>query len=268
MPKNLKRSAFTLLEVLLAILLLGVFGIFSAKLLLGIYQNYSLKSQSFQKQLKAQNALLQIKRLLENAQLKSLQILSNPSGAQISTTPKNLIGESLIFYEKLEHFSLHGDFAIPCFHGIFNPKSVQVKNNTLTLDFLKLSQPSSANTTCDFKIPKTALLITEEFIAPQDFYNPNFQGKILALNTDSITLELPSTLRLQPLTKISPQLYFLNSPTLLHFSNSIILEQNGNKTLLLENLSHFSLKSHHLGLYAHLCLEKDSYCASTIIVEL
>ncbi|EEO25794.1 PulJ/GspJ family protein [Helicobacter winghamensis] len=256
------RNAFTLLEVLLAMILLGIFGIFSTKLLLGVYKNYNLNHQNFQKQLEAQNALLQIKRLLENTYLTSLQILPN---AKISTIPTNLIGKTLVFYEKMESFTLHEDFAIPCFHGVFNPKSLKITDSTLTLDFLKLSNTPN---TCNFKLPKTALLVTENFIAPQDFYNPNFQGRILHLNADSIILELPNALRLQPITKLSPQLYFLKTPTHLHFSDSIILEQNGSSITLVENLSHFSLKSHALGIYMRLCLQKDAYCVSSVVVEL
>ncbi|MCI5968360.1 hypothetical protein [Helicobacter sp.] len=79
---------------------------------------------------------------------------------------------------------------------------------------------------------------------------------------------MPNALRFQPLIKISPKLYFLNPPTLLHFHNAIVLEQNGIQITLLENLSHFSIKSHDLGLYIRLCLQKDSYCASSVIVEL
>lgn len=259
------KKAFTLLETLLAILLLGIFGVFSTKLLFSIYQNYNHKNQVRQAQLEAQNALLQIKRLLENAYFESLQILPR---AEISNTPISLVGKSLIFYEKLEHFALSGDFAIPCLHGIFEPTSLQIKDSTLTLDFLKLSTNTQQNTACNFELPRTTLLITENFIAPQDFYNPNFQGKILNLNADSITLEIPLALKIQPLTSIKPQLYFFNSPTLLHFSDSIILEQNGSKILLVENLSHFSLKSHALGLYLRLCLQKDFYCASSVVVEL
>ncbi|WP_299546413.1 type II secretion system protein [uncultured Helicobacter sp.] len=257
-----QKRAFTLLEVLLAVILLGVFGIFGSKLLLGIYQNYNLQNQNFQKQLEAQNALLQVKRLLESSYLESLQILPN---VPISTTSTNLIGKSLIFYEKLEQFVLQEDFAIPCFHGVFDPKSLKIINSTLSLEFLKLS--TNPNTTCPFGLPKTALLISENFISPQDFYNPNFQGRILHFNTDSITLEIPNALKQQPLNKISPKLYFLDSPTRLHFGNSLILEQNKNYITLVENLSHFSLKTHSLGFYVRLCLQND-YCASSVIVEL
>lgn len=260
-----KKSAFTLLEILLAVILLGIFGAFSSKLLLKIYQDYRLQNQNFQKQLEAQNALLQIKRLLEGSYLTSLQILPN---ATISSTLTNLIGKSLIFHEKLDHFTLQGDFSAPCFHGVFNPESIQINKSILTLDFLKPPTNIHTNTTCDFKLPKTALLVTENFIAPQDFYNKRFQGKILNLNASSITLELPSALKLQSSKLVSPQLLFLSSPTLLHFDNSIILEHNGNKILLTENLNHFSLKQHSLGIYARLCLHKDSYCATTVIVKL
>ncbi|MCI5968361.1 prepilin-type N-terminal cleavage/methylation domain-containing protein [Helicobacter sp.] len=149
------KNAFTLLEVLLALILLGIFGIFSTKLILGVYQNYNIKNKNFQKQLEAQNALLQIKRLLENAHLASLQILPN---AQISTTPTNLMGKSLIFYEKLEHFAPQGDFAIPCFHGVFNPKSLKITNNTLSLDFLNPPPQKPAPLTSQ-KPPLSSLII-------------------------------------------------------------------------------------------------------------
>ncbi|TLD82893.1 hypothetical protein LS70_006270 [Helicobacter sp. MIT 11-5569] len=258
----MQKSAFTLLEILLVIIFLGIFGIFSSKLLLKIYKDYNHNNQNIQNQLEAQTALLQIKRLLENSHLDSLQILPN---LQISNISTNLIGKTLIFYEKLEHFTLNGNFAIPCLHGVFDPKNIQIKD-TLTLNFLKLS----SNTSCNLKTPKTALLITEDFIAPKDFYNPDFQGKILALNANSITLEIPPILIAQPLIKIKPQLYFLNSPTLLTFNHSVTLEKDGNTIILTKNLSNFSLKAHSLGLEATLCLKKaqNTHCASSVIVSL
>lgn len=257
------KGAFSLLEILLVLMLLGVFGIFSSKLLLNIYQDYKHNNQDFSKQLEAQNTLLQIKRLLENAHFNSLQILPN---TPISTTQTSLIGKSLLFYEKLETFAIQGDFAIPCFHGIFDPKSLRITHNTLTLNFLQLSNDVPSHTDCNFNLPQNALIITQDFNAPQDFYHPNFQAKILALNTRSILLEVPPILRQQPQIPITPQLLFLNSPVRLHATDSITLEQNGQHFLLAENLSHLSISSHPLGLYMRLCL--DTYCTSTIVVDL
>lgn len=70
------RNGFTLVEVLFALILLGILGILGGSTLLKIYQNYHWQNQNFTQEIQAQNALLQIKRLLENSYLESLMLSS------------------------------------------------------------------------------------------------------------------------------------------------------------------------------------------------
>ena len=256
--------AFTLLEMILVLGLLGILGIFSAQLLLGIYQNYAQQNTNLQRQLEAQNALLQIKRILENSHLQSLQIAPNSSLPNALTSLK---GKSLMFYPKLEQFALEGNFAIPCLHGIFNPQSWQPSYSTQHLEFLQLS----SNPACDmqFLISKDALIKSQHFTAPQDFYNPAFKGKITAVSARHITLEIPQTL--QQAMQIQQRLYFLDTPFVLNINDSIALEIPNSRQILAQNIADFKLKAQVFGdsfaLYAVLCLD-DSYCAEAQIVEL
>lgn len=256
--------AFTLLEMILVLGLLGIFGIFSTQLLLGIYQNYAQQNTNLQRQLEVQNALLQIKRILENSHLQSLQIAPNSSLPNALTSLK---GKSLMFYPKLEEFALEGNFAIPCLHGIFNPKSWQPSNSTQRLEFLLLSR----NPHCNIQdlISKDALIKSEHFTAPQDFYNPAFKGKITGLSAQYITLEIPQAL--QQITQIQPHLYFLDAPFVLSIGDSITLETQNSRRILVRDVVDFKLKaqviSDSFAIYATLCLG-DLHCAEAQIVEL
>lgn len=95
------RNGFTLVEVLFALILLGILGILGGSTLLKIYQNYHWQNQNFTQEIQAQNALLQIKRLLENSYLESLML---SSGEEIGANRLNLRGKSLMFYEKTQEY--------------------------------------------------------------------------------------------------------------------------------------------------------------------
>lgn len=226
------QRGFTLIEILFALILLGIFGIFGGLTLLKIYQNYHWENHHFVQEIQAQNALFQIKHLLENSYLKSL-MLSN--GEEIGTSLSSIKGKSLMFYETLQDNVIVGNYALPCLHGIFEPKSIQF-GTLLELEFLNLDSSSKEilNQKCSLytksNMPQKALFITSDFIFPKDFYHSKFQGKILNLNADKISLEIPQIFRdltqtnpQSPLS-IAPKIYFLKDISYLHFGDSIVLE--------------------------------------------
>lgn len=228
------RHAWTLIEMLFALILLGILGVLGGSTLLRIYQNYHHQNDSFIQEIQVQNALLQIKRLLENSYLESLML---SSGEEIGSNPLSLKGKSLIFYEKTQEYVVIGDYSLPCLHGFFVPESAKI-NNVLTLEFLSIDLGSNGvlNKKCSVyqkvNLPQKALFVTSDFIAPRDFYNSKFQGKILELNANQITLEIPhlfkTFMQAKAAIPIIPKMYFLYSISSLSFGDSIFWNPKAN----------------------------------------
>ncbi len=274
------RRGLTLIEMLFALILLGVFG---GLTLLKIYQNYHWQESNFIQEIQAQNALLQIKHLLENSYLSSLMI---SSGEEIGASPLSLKGKSLMFYEKAQEYVLVGDYALPCLHGIFEPKSAKW-NHFLELEFLDLDSKSNGilNQKCSLyqkpNMPQKALLVSSDFVAPKDFYHLKFQGKILELNAHKILLEIPPTFKDSMQAKKSlglmPKVYFLNSISYLHFDDSIVLESESqlrgipqNIQQIIQEITDFKIAKTPLGFALEICVSSTGaipYCANTLVVE-
>ncbi|TLD85432.1 prepilin-type N-terminal cleavage/methylation domain-containing protein [Helicobacter sp. MIT 05-5294] len=301
------QKGFTLIEMLLGLILFGILGVLGGLTLLKIYQNYSYENRNFIQELQAQNALLQIKNLLENSHLASLMIVG---GEEISTSLSSIKGKSLVFYEKEQEYALVGNYALPCLHGIFAPQSIAFANASsglLELEFLNLDSNSQAilNQQCLLyqtqNIPQNALFTPAHFIAPKDFYHSKFQGRIVSLNAHKILLEVPPFLKdfmqtqtnpssqnaqdssknasqSQPALLIAPKIYFLNQASSLHFGDSIVLESQKqfpkipqNSQEILQNIADFKIAKTPLGIALELCIlnaESALHCVSTLVVEL
>lgn len=278
------RRALTLIEMLFALILLGIFGIFGGLTLLKIYQNYHWQESNFTQEIQAQNALLQIKHLLENSYLSSLMI---SNGEEISASPLSLKGKSLMFYEKAQEYVLVGDYALPCLHGVFEPKSAKW-NHFLELEFLDLDSKSNGilNQKCSLyqkpNMPQKALFVSSNFVAPKDFYHLKFQGEILELNAHKILLEIPPALKDSMQTNkplgLKPKVYFLNSISYLHFNDSIALESQSqlqgipqNTQQIIQEITDFKIAKTPLGLALEVCVSSTGaipYCANTLVVEM
>ncbi len=268
----MRKSAFTLVETLYALLLFGIFSLLIGTLFLEIYKNYRQQNTKITQQLHTQNALLQIKRIFENSHLQSIRISDD---TPIANTPISLKSKTLMFYPKAEEFALFQDFALPCVSGIFEPKSLDLRTN-LTLEFLQFDKNAIPKLNQNCKIfqpkfmPKIALLLTSNFNPPKDFYNPHFQGRILRLNAHSITLEIPPFLRQMQSPKIAPKIFILNQPSLLYFNDSVTLQNAGESPkILAKDLDDFMIQKHPLGLLLKLCTNApEKSCQSTIVAEL
>lgn len=278
------RRGFTLVEMLFALILLGIFGVFGGLTLLKIYQDYHWQESNFIQEIQAQNALLQIKHLLENSYLQSLMI---SSGEEIGASPLSLRGKSLMFYEKAQEYVLVGDYALPCLHGVFEPKSAKW-NHFLELEFLDLDSKSNGilNQKCSLyqkpNMPQKALFISSSFVAPKDFYHLKFQGKIVELNAHKILLEIPLAFKDFMQTKkslgLTPQVYFLNSVSYLHFNDSIVLESQSqlqgipqNTQQIIQEITDFKIAKTPLGFALEVCVPSAGaipYCAKTLVVEI
>ncbi|WP_297813445.1 prepilin-type N-terminal cleavage/methylation domain-containing protein [uncultured Helicobacter sp.] len=273
------QRGFTLIEMLFALILLGILGVLGGSTLLKIYQNYHWQNHNFTQEIQVRNALLQIKRLLENSYLESL-ILS--SGEEIGINPLSLKGKSLMFYEKTQEYVRIGDYALPCLCGIIEPKSIKI-SNILILEFLSLDSNSNKilNQKCSLyrkaNMPQKALFVTHNFIAPKDFYSLKFQGKILEINASKMLLEIPSLFRdsipLKDSLQIAPKIYFLDSISRLHFGNSITLESKSqlqNIQPIIENITDVKIAKTSLGFALEICIksvEAIPYCESVLVVE-
>lgn len=276
------RSGFTLTEVLFALILFGILGILGGSTLLKIYQNYHWQNQNFTQEIQAQNALLQIKRLLENSYLESLML---SSGEEIGANRLSLRGKSLMFYEKTQEYVRVGDYSLPCLNAIFEPKSIQF-SGVLALEFLSLD--SSANRILNQKclvykksnMPQRALFVAHNFSAPKDFYSPKFQGKVLEINANKMLLEIPTFFRdSTPLNflQISPKVYFLDSVSYLHFDDSVALESKAklqnipqNRQTIIQKITEVNISKTPLGFALEICVNNantNPYCANTLIVE-
>ncbi|WP_300763155.1 type II secretion system protein [Helicobacter sp. UBA3407] len=277
------RHAWTLIEMLFALILLGILGVLGGSTLLRIYQNYHHQNDSFIQEIQVQNALLQIKRLLENSYLESLML---SSGEEIGSNPLSLKGRSLIFYEKTQEYVVIGDYSLPCLHGFFVPESAKI-NNVLTLEFLSIDLGSNGvlNKKCSVyqkvNLPQKALFVTSDFIAPRDFYNSKFQGKILELNANQITLEIPhlfkTFMQAKAAIPIIPKMYFLHSISSLSFGDSIFLESKSqlqgvvrNTQEIIQEIADFKIAKTALGIALEICVNDargNPHCANTLVVE-
>lgn len=276
------RSGFTLIEVLFALILLGILGVLGGSTLLKIYQNYRWQHQNFTQEIQAQNALLQIKRLLENSYLESLML---SSGEEIGANRVSLRGKSLMFYEMTQEYVRAGEYSLPCLNAIFEPKSIQF-SSVLALELLGLD--SSANRILNQKclvykkpnMPQRALFVAHNFSAPKDFYSLKFQGKVLEINANKMLLEIPTFFRdSTPLNslQISPKIYFLDSVSCLHFGDSIALESKAklqnipqNRQTIIDEITEVNISKTPLGFALEICVNDTNvnpYCANTLIVE-
>lgn len=297
-PKEKRmRRGWTLIEMLFVLVFLGIFGVLGSLTLLKIYQNYHWNHRNFSQEIQVQNALLQIKHLLENSHLASLML---KSGEEIGINLSSIKGKSLMFYEKAQEYAIVGDYALPCLHGIFEPKSIKFhkSSDSLELEFLNLNPKSNGllNQKCSLykaqNMPQKALFITSDFMMPKDFYQSKFQGRILNLNANKISLKIPQVFKdstssqiypnpilpSQTVLNIAPKIYFLNTISYLHFGDSIDLQSQSqfpeipqNTQQILENMADFKIAKTPLGIALELCvsnMESTLHCASTLVVEL
>lgn len=259
------KKGFSLLEVLLVLLVLGIFGLLLQKVWFALLQEYRVNTKELHSIQSAQNALLQIKRVLENAHLESLHYDLKPILASI-----NLKNKTLNFYEKPSEFALIGDFALPCLPEIFDVASMQFSSH-LTLHFLQAMRVNSSFNACAIykNPPLFALFVTDVFSAPKDFYNSLFKGRIHMLNAISMRLEIPQIFTLQNPLKIAPKIYYLNTPSMLEFKDSIMLVQNNQNTMLLKNYTAFFISKTPYGIGLKLCIKmRKEHCFEALVTEL
>lgn len=258
------KNAFSLIEILIALAILGIIAILSAPSLLKTYELHILSKQKLDLELQAHNALLQVKKILQDSIQPSLQIIPQES---LSQTPTNLKNKSLLFYPKIQESLLIGNYSLPCLHGIFDPKSFRV-DSTLHLNFLpiKADSTSTLNQNCKIYAQNAklrALFVPPNFIAPRDFYNPNYTAEILSLNATSLQSTIPQFLESNSESNsqnvtLLPKVYFLSTPYSLNFSDKITLEKEGKTHILLENLDSFFLSTSDFGILLKLCVKREN----------
>ncbi len=267
------KNAFSLIEMLISLGILGIIAILSAPLILKTYELHTLSKQKLNLELQAHNALLQIKKILQDSIQPSLQIIPKETLGQ---APINLKNKSLLFYPKTQESLLIKDYSLPCLHGIFDPKSFRI-DSTLHLNFLpiKANFTNTLNQNC--KIYKTAntklhvLFIPQNFIAPEDFYTPNYTAKILSLNATSLQSTIPKFLESKPQNvTLLPKVYFLNTPYILNLNDKITLEKEGKTYILFENLESFFLSTNDFGILLKLCAkgeDSQKICLEDFIIK-
>ncbi|MDD6055751.1 MAG: hypothetical protein SOW25_06985 [Helicobacter sp.] len=264
------KKAFSLIEILFVLFSFGIFAFLAQSIFLKIIENYKFNTSSLLQTQNAQNALFQIKKLLENAYFDSISYDFMP----LKNTPQSIKNHSLIFYKKPQSFALFTNYALPCLQEFFNIDSMKISTN-LTLDFIPIKAQWNPNLNQKCKIyqnpPEFALIKTATFISPQDFYNNTYKGRILTLNAHSLSLETPPIFKnLAAAPQIAPKIYYLKSPKILEFSNEILLKDSTQKLLILDNFEDAFIWQDSLGIWLKICVKNplNTQCFSSIVTNL
>lgn len=247
------KKVFSLIEITIALGILGIIVVLSGSSLLKTYELHTLSQQKLETKLQSLNALLQIKKILQDSIQPSLKIIPDE---KISQNPINLKNKSLIFYPKTQELLLIGDYSLPCLHGIFNPKTLQI-NSTLNVEFLAIKTDfiHFLNQNCKVYHNKLyALFVTENFVFPEDFYSQKYTAEILNLNANELQTTIPKFLEstTQNLTLL-PKVYFLQMPYTLDFRDKISLQTQDKTHILFENLDSFFISTNDFGILLKLC---------------
>ncbi|KPH50642.1 hypothetical protein HPU229336_01740 [Helicobacter pullorum] len=264
------KQAFSLIEITIVLGILGIIGVISGFSLLKIYQHHTPIQKNIKHQLQTQNVLLQVKKILQNSIQPSLMLDTQES---LSSSPLNLKNKTLIFYPKIREKISIGSYSIPCLHGFFDPKTLQI-NAHLSLEFLTIHRDSTAslNQKCtSYTHSLEALFVLQNFTAPKDFYSQEYKAKILHLDATSMQSTIPIFLQTHKNANLSllPKIYFLSQPSMLHFNDSLSLVTKDKTYLLAKNLDSFYLSQNDLGIILKLCTnhQNQKICIEDFIAK-
>ena len=266
------KKAFTLLEILVVLFILGIIASISSYGLFSLYQNYAINQKNYSLQISTKNSLSLIRNTLNSAIYSSIALDFKP----LDSKPKTLNHQNLNFLIPPKEFIHSKDFSLPCFSGFFDAKSIKI-TDILNLSLSTFSQDFAAKLNASCKLYKnnnlTMLLADENFFAPQDFYNPLYQAKILSLNSLQIQAEIPRFLKNSNTTKISPRIHIFTHEKRLIFSKNHIHLQDDLSKEKIEILSTkdyaFSIAQNKIGIFLKLCQkEKDySFCEEDFVLN-
>ena len=264
------KKAFSLIEITIALGILGIIAMLSAPSVLKIYELHTLSQYKLETKLQSLNALLQIKKILQDSIQPSLKIIPNES---ITQNPLNLKNKSLIFYPKIQESFLIGDYSLPCLHGIFNPKTLQI-HSTLNLELLAIKADfiHLLNQNCKIYHNKLhALFVTENFVFPEDFYSQKYAAEILNLNANFLQTTIPKFLEsATPNLTLLPKVYFLQTPYILEFEDKISLQTKDKTHIIFENLDSFFISTNNFGILLKLCTKdtnNQKLCLEDFIIK-
>ncbi|MDE5602596.1 MAG: type II secretion system GspH family protein [Helicobacter sp.] len=249
-----KFSAFSLIEVLIVALIVGVMLGISAKSILAIYGDYQSSRRKYLLEISLLNTIAQIQRILQKAVFESI-LLHN---------------DTLEFLEKNNQWVRVGAYSLPCFSSLVAKAEM---TNILKLEVLPLNQQFQANLNalCTLYAQPLELLFLYPNSSPKDCYTPKFRAKILSQNSYEIHTQIPEFLRNNSSKTFFSKVYLLD-PNRAH--KKIILKDNqlfllSDKSYLLDDfIESMELERIEFGFKLTLCKKpKDLLCKSHIILE-
>ncbi|MDE6958234.1 MAG: prepilin-type N-terminal cleavage/methylation domain-containing protein, partial [Helicobacter apodemus] len=116
-----KFKAFSLVEVLITALIVGIIAGISGKSILAIYADYQSSEQKYLLEISLLNTMAQIQKILQKAVFESIFLQDN----------------TLEFLEKSNQWVNLGDYSLPCFSSLVARATM---SNTLELAVLPLNQ--------------------------------------------------------------------------------------------------------------------------------
>ncbi len=249
-----KFKAFSLVEVLITALIVGIIAGISGKSILAIYADYQSSEQKYLLEISLLNTMAQIQKILQKAVFESIFLQDN----------------TLEFLEKSNQWVNLGDYSLPCFSSLVARATM---SNTLELAVLPLNQQfqERLNALCTLYSQPFELLFLYPNNSPRDYYTPKFRAKILSQNAYEIITQIPEFLINDASPTFFSKVYLLDSK---RAHKKIVLKDNqlflfSDKSYLLDDfIESMELERVEFGFKLTLCKEpKDLLCKSHIVLE-
>lgn len=279
-----QKSAFSLLEILVALLIVGILGGLSGAGIFGLYKNYQARNIHYELQISTLNTLAQIQNILKDSLYLSIAL----DFALIPSNFLSLKSHHLNFIPKIHEKILFDAYALPCFSGFLEPSSLKISSSfeaSLALIDTKAQNPLNQNCQIYHHPNLEAIFINENFLFPQDFYNPVFRAKVLELKSAFIKTQIPPFLQnliatsptspttnpnTSPLAFISPKFYLSKEIQSLSLNqNTLTLHKNTQNLILDSKVSDFLIAQKPFGIVLKVCKEEQNlhFCAEALLLK-
>ena len=189
-------KAFSLIEMLIAMLVIGMLVGISTKVFLSFYSDYESSKEKYLLEISLLNTLGRVQQLLQNAIFDS--ILEN--------------GDSIEFLEKSNEFVEVWGYSLPCFSSLVFKAEIDEDNGYLKLDVLPLHQEyqSQLYALCFLYFRPFEVLFVGAYKDPRELYSDSFRARLISYNGREIYTEIPSFLKDNSTQEFSPKIYLID----------------------------------------------------------